>query len=341
MKVIHVISLFTITTLLACKDQKIANSNNEVEVKETVTSNNAESIKESSSEKTTENFSWDEISLSSKDIGDFPYIKPPKGIVMGEHGSSSYNKEFNFSKLKMYSKISNTTFYIEGKVRYISFSNEDENANWEQYYFDKSINDYLKSIEAIEIKPIGGSDDYKEKYWGSDYDGEHTVKHNDRDNIRMWVIKQKNRNIGIQIFKKRIAIVEGKEFEQTIEKFTADEILSEINTNGYATLHINFDTGKSRISTESYDVVNEIAKMMKANTSLKISIEGHTDNTGNEESNMKLSKNRARSVLMSLTDENIDESRLKSEGFGQTKPIEDNTTEEGKAENRRVELRKI
>ena len=80
---------------------------------------------------------------------------------------------------------------------------------------------------------------------------------------------------------------------------------------------------------------------MKANTALKISIEGHTDSTGNEKSNMILSKNRAKSVLMSLTDEGIEESRLKSEGFGQSKPIEDNSTKKGKAKNRRVELRKL
>ena len=161
--------------------------------------------------------------------------------------------------------------------------------------------------------------------------------------ISMYILKTADKKIGFQISSKSrtIGVVEYQDFKQTIEKITADDILDEINNKGYATLHINFDTGKSRISPDSYDVVNEIVKMMKANTSLKISIEGHTDNTGNEESNIKLSKNRARSVLMSLTDENIDASRLKSEGFGQTKPIEDNTTEEGKAKNRRVELRKI
>ena len=81
--------------------------------------------------------------------------------------------------------------------------------------------------------------------------------------------------------------------------------------------------------------------MLNANPDLKISIEGHTDNVGSEQANMKLSKNRAKSVLIALVDEGVDESRLKSEGYGQSMPIGDNATEEGKALNRRVELRKI
>jgi len=335
MKKTIIVSLITFIMFSACKDKKVSQAADNNEASKEV------DLKKEKTEVENAKFSWDKIPLSSKDIGDFPFIKSPKGIVMGEVSSSTYNKEFTFSKLKMFSKTSNTAFDIEGRVRYISFSTEDENANWEQYYFDKSLNNYLKSIGGVEIKPIGATKGYDEKYWGNEYDGEHTVKHNDRNNIRMWVIKQENRKIGVQIFKKRIAIVEGKEFEQTIEKYTADKILNEINSKGFATLHINFDTGKSRIKTDSYEAINEVAKMMKANSDLKISIEGHTDNIGGEASNMKLSKNRAKSVLMALTDEQIDESRLQSEGFGQTKPIGDNSTEDGKAKNRRVELRKI
>ncbi|PKH52595.1 OmpA family protein [Tenacibaculum sp. Bg11-29] len=340
MKYIYLVSLLIVVSLFACKDKEqsknIPNSENQIKTD----SNNKEVKNNNVKNKIKTEFSWEKIPISTKDIGNFPFIKPPKGIIAKDIGSSSYSKKLNFSKLKMFSKTSNTTFNIEGKVEFMNFSTEDENANWEQYYFDKSINDYLESIGAIQVNKGGMTDVYYEKYW-SDYDGEYTVKHNDRELIRMWVIKQVNKKIGVQIFKKRMAIVEEIEFKQTIVKFTADDILKEINAKGFATLQINFDTGKSRIKASSYDVISEIVKMMKVNSNLKISIEGHTDNVGDELSNMKLSKNRARSVLMAISDEDIDESRLKSEGFGQTKPVENNSTEEGKTKNRRVELRKI
>jgi len=334
MKGIHLISLLIIATLLACKDLKIEPPI--TKTKETTTANKAESNKN-----VTKEFSWKSIPESKIDIGAYPYITPPKGMIVDNNESKSYE----FDKLEMYD--GNTFFILDGKAERMRIV-MDGDKEWQQYLFDKSISEYLKSIGAKLIFENQIPYELTQK-WG---DTPNAIYKHMREfyagdvvngPISMYVLKTADKRIGFQISSKSrtIGVVEYQDFKQTIEKITADAILDEINNKGYATLHINFDTGKSRISPESYDVVNEIVKMMKASTSLKISIEGHTDNTGNEESNMKLSRNRAKSVLMSLTDENIDMSRLKSEGFGQTKPIEDNSTEEGKAKNRRVELRKI
>lgn len=330
----YLISLLTIATLLACKDQKIEPPI--TKTKETTTANKVES-----KENITKDFFWEGIHESTVDIGAYPYITPPKSMIVDKNESKSYE----FDKLEMYD--GNTFFILDGKVERMRILMVGDK-KWQQYLFDKSISEYLKSIGAKLIFENQIPYELTQK-WGDNpnaiYQHMHEFYAGDVVNgpISMYVLKTANKKIGFQISSKSrtIGVVEYQDFKQTIEKITADDILNEINNKGYATLYINFDSGKSRISPDSYDVVSEIAKMMKANTSLKISIEGHTDNTGDEESNMKLSKNRARSVLMSLTNENIDKSRLKSEGFGQTKPIEDNTTEEGKAKNRRVELRKI
>jgi outer membrane protein OmpA-like peptidoglycan-associated protein len=305
-----------------------------------VTSNQVLS-QETLTENITTIFSWEGIPESIIDIGAYPYITPPKGMIIDKNESKSYE----FDKLEMYD--GNTFFILDGKVERMRIA-MDGDKKWQQYLFDKSISEYLKSIGAKLIFENQIPYELTQK-WGDNpnaiYQHMHEFYAGDVVNgtISMYVLKTADKKIGFQISSKSrtIGVVEYQDFKQTIEKITADDILDEIKNKGYSTLHINFETGKSRISPNSYDVVNEIVKMMKANTSLKISIEGHTDNTGDEESNMKLSKNRARSVQMSLTDENIDASRLKSEGFGQTKPIEDNTTEEGKAKNRRVVIRKI
>ena len=92
---------------------------------------------------------------------------------------------------------------------------------------------------------------------------------------------------------------------------------------------------------ESQTTLDQVAQMRTENATLKISVEGHTDNVGNATLNRILSENRAKAVMNYLVTKGINTTRLTSKGWGQTKPIADNSTEEGKAKNRRVELVKI
>ena len=130
-------------------------------------------------------------------------------------------------------------------------------------------------------------------------------------------------------------IVEKKAMVQEVE---AGDILSELNTKGFAVLYINFDTDKAVIKPESMPTVNEIAAMLKANPAIAVSIEGHTDNTGSPSHNKTLSQKRAEAVVNALVNQGIDSQRVSAVGWGQDKPIADNKTEEGRAKNRRVEI---
>lgn len=132
-----------------------------------------------------------------------------------------------------------------------------------------------------------------------------------------------------------LTIIEKGEVDQEI---TANSILEELNKTGKAILYINFDSGKSTIKKESMPVVDQIIEMMKQATDIKISVEGHTDSDGSNESNLKLSQARAEAVVDAIVKGGIERTRLSSAGFGEEKPIADNSTEEGKAKNRRVEL---
>jgi len=104
---------------------------------------------------------------------------------------------------------------------------------------------------------------------------------------------------------------------------------------------ITFDVGKSTIKPESMTEISRIAKLMQENAEVKFSVEGHTDNTGNAASNQTLSEARSTAVMDKLVEMGISKDRLKSAGKGQTKPIADNSTDEGRAKNRRVEFVKI
>jgi outer membrane protein OmpA-like peptidoglycan-associated protein len=104
---------------------------------------------------------------------------------------------------------------------------------------------------------------------------------------------------------------------------------------------IRFDTGKSTLKPESMGVINEIYDLMVKYPELKFSVEGHTDNVGDDPSNMTLSADRAESVMNTLIDMGIAGDRLSSRGLGETMPMDDNNYPEGRANNRRVEFVKM
>lgn len=104
---------------------------------------------------------------------------------------------------------------------------------------------------------------------------------------------------------------------------------------------IQFETGKSVIKRVSYPILDNVVSVMKQHPEYKLEIKGHTDNTGNADSNMRLSDARAKAARQYLIDKGIDASRMTAQGFGITQPIADNNTRAGRAKNRRVEFKVV
>jgi outer membrane protein OmpA-like peptidoglycan-associated protein len=105
---------------------------------------------------------------------------------------------------------------------------------------------------------------------------------------------------------------------------------------------VYFDTDKTDVKPDSSATLDEVASLLKIDRSLKLEISGHTDNSGDKAHNMALSQGRANAVVKLLVSKyGIDAKRLIAKGYGDTKPVAPNTTDDGKAKNRRVELRKI
>jgi outer membrane protein OmpA-like peptidoglycan-associated protein len=106
-----------------------------------------------------------------------------------------------------------------------------------------------------------------------------------------------------------------------------------------AAQNILFKTGSYQLLRSSYPALNKVIFILNENPDLNLVIEGHTDNEGTEQSNQLLSENRSNTVLNYLKTHGIRETRLKAVAYGQMKPIDTNATPEGRARNRRVELK--
>ena len=101
---------------------------------------------------------------------------------------------------------------------------------------------------------------------------------------------------------------------------------------------LEFETGKSIIKQASYASLDRLAELLAKKPDWKIQLSGHTDNVGKPVSNMTLSKNRTIAVKNYLVKKGVPSARVRPEWYGQTRPIEPNTTLEGRQKNRRVEI---
>jgi OmpA-OmpF porin, OOP family len=115
----------------------------------------------------------------------------------------------------------------------------------------------------------------------------------------------------------------------------AQAVIDKIN---YAAKNVFFATGSAKLLPKSFKALDEAAKLLKSDETLMVDIDGHTDSQGNEEKNQTLSDNRAAAVKNYLVSKGIADARLKSTGYGSSKPVGDNKTAAGRASNRRTEL---
>lgn len=300
---------------------------------------------ENTKETKVEGINWDEVS-DLKDIGNFPFITAPSGLKISNE-KEGLSEFFDYETMQNYNGTS--VYETEGKLGILTFEGAD-GKDFNQKLFDKSVYDYFDKIGAKNI-----------------YKGNFPENESDRAKLEknMWsgknrtsgLVRESDSPFGVYIFKNNgkkyvvniqsnsaqgnIFIMELKDFEQTIEKYTAEQMKTDIEKTGKAVLHINFDTDKATLQPEGEKVVAEIVSLLNANPKLNLSIEGHTDNSGNDARNQTLSEERANAVMHDLTEKGIDAKRLKAKGFGSKKPLKSNDTEQNKAENRRVELVKF
>jgi outer membrane protein OmpA-like peptidoglycan-associated protein len=159
----------------------------------------------------------------------------------------------------------------------------------------------------------------------------------------IWGYGDNLKNYGIWVFRKKTtspSLCYTANYDKSIK---VDQMKSDLIEKGKLIIYgINFEFNSSIIKPESYSVLNDIGELLKKNSSLKINIEGHTDDVGSDDFNQALSLKRAQSVKSYLVSKMmILESRIQTNGKGEKYPIADNNSSLGKAANRRVEISPI
>ena len=102
---------------------------------------------------------------------------------------------------------------------------------------------------------------------------------------------------------------------------------------------ITFDTGKADLKPESFEELDRVVKMLEDNPKITIELSAHTDDVGNDDSNLKLSDKRAKSVMDYMVSKGIKAERLAAKGYGETQPLVPNDSDENRAKNRRVQFK--
>lgn len=322
--------------IVSCNQANKQQENNESNAIETSTE--ANEVKTEDANSSTE-FNIENIPFSTVDIGDFPFINLPEGL---EADKGAIQKKFDVC----FFPINGTMTPFEGKL-YKANVSAVRGEEYSQRYFEKSIEDYLLSIGAVNVFDGEITKEEYERYHKQDPnkgDSGDIGYWNQR--IQVFTIRTKDKgNIYIQFTSNnaggKLNIMQEEAFQQTITKVTAADIVKDLTEKGKSILYINFDVDKSNITTDGKEMVTQIAEALQKDNALHISIEGHTDNSGNAEHNKKLSNARANSVLNALVTDGIDKARLTANGFGAEKPLVTNDSEENKAKNRRVELVKV
>ena len=262
----------------------------------------------------------------AKDIPKHPIIKPYPGSVLAQN-MSKY-QDFNEFEFTVLNKTTNKKEKKKIQGKYWQLLYEVRTANGESVR-DISTLEFFQNFKNA-AQEAGGEVLYEDQ-------GYLHFRLPKNDGGYTWCRISTNAGLG-QIY---MNIIDEKGFTQSII-FGADELKKTLDADGKVLLYgILFDVDKSDLKQESEKQLSHIVSLMLKYPALKLEVQGHTDNQGKPEYNLKLSQSRAETVRTYLQLFGIQANRLKAKGYGETQPVESNATEGGRAKNRRVELVKV
>ncbi len=279
---------------------------------------------------------------STATLPPFPFFKAPDGQV-SVLGERDRNAEFDREHMIAGNKI----VAVEGKVARSMYSlDATDLRRYTAIAFQRNYENAILALGGVKISKTAYTDEVVDAFGGRELLDKHyhgTCSGIDCDN-NTYLLRQGDKEYWVQVstgaipLHGYIVVLQRRVMKQSVGFLDASAMKQAIDAHGRVALHINFDVDKATLRPDAQPLLEEINKLLNADPALKLSIEGHTDNSGTAMHNQELSTARARSVLGALVGLGIDPSRLQSRGFGQGAPVASNGTEAGRAKNRRVEL---
>ncbi len=278
------------------------------------------------------------LPVSSVPLGAFPYIALPTGYV-----AASAPDVADFDQVPFWT--GDRLEPVEGKV-WSAHISAAQGKTFSDLELQRNIESVVASLGGKKIfdGKIPEAAAQKIKEWPRDL----ALKYNSglgdlwNNPVQVFVVRRADRNIWIHWcsyqFGGGLLIAETRPLQVTAGLLPASELKSQIDKTGKVALHVNFATDKTEILPESQPQIEQVVQLLKGDASLKLAINGYTDSTGDPAHNQTLSAGRAKAVVAALTAQGIDAARLSSAGFGNADPVADNATEQGRSQNRRVEL---
>lgn len=276
------------------------------------------------------------VPRSTVALGDFPYIQLPRGYEADKRSVIAKD----FARFPFW--VDGEAVWVEGRFE----GNELRPAD------GKAMSEYevRRNFEAI-VEQMGGVKLSEGRIpretldsWGSEITQGFNGAIGDvwSEPVHTYVVRRDEGNIWIHLVTNSAQgwylIGQEEAFEQTAGLLPASALKSQIEASGKVALQVNFATDKTDILPDSMPQIDQVVQLLNEDTALGLAINGHTDNTGDAGRNKTLSEGRAQAVVDALVARGIDASRLSAAGFGDTQPVADNGTEQGRASNRRVEL---
>jgi len=293
-------------------------------------------------------FDVSSVTPTAASLPPFPFFKDPEGLknnLEGTDASKAFDRHGFLAGGKYVTQ--------EGRVAFFQYtlSNPDTGRTYSEIEFLRNYENAVAALGGQKISSVGftpevvaaaGGREQIEKYWNAASppvpEAEHATYMIRTADKEYWIHVSTGGIVPPMGF---VTVLEKQAMKSSLGFLDAAAMKKELDAKGHVALYINFDTDKATLRPDAQPIIAEVDKLLTSDQALKLSIEGHTDNTGGADHNRELATARARSVLGALVGLGVDASRLSSKGFGPDKPIADNSTDAGRAKNRRVELVKV
>lgn len=292
-------------------------------------------------------FDLQSVPVTTKELPAFPYLATPTGL---NPDSVHISKEVEFDRVSV--MAGEELRKVEGKVLLRNFSMDE--LKWSSLAAHRNYETALKAMGATRVDAVHPiNEQFVARNGGSESDILKKMSIRDLSapedaevpGFEQWLLRTPTTNIWMSFYiygsYVHLLTVEEKALQQVVQALPAAELSSALRKDGHVALYLNFDTDSQVIRQDSLPAVDEVVKLMQGEPGLKLRVEGHTDATGDAAHNRKLSLARAQSVVQAITGKQIAADRLSAVGKGPDQPLADNTSEAGKARNRRVELVRV